>query len=90
MKLRPIGSNQTVLTFGNGDQILFSYQQPVAAKITDASGEARYYRTNQYFSVTTTRHIHGWFDRRGISLSETVVVDQTEINSIIPMEVSLA
>ena len=55
MKLKPIGSNQTELQLGNGVLILFSYQTPVAAKI---NGE--FYKTEQRFSVTTTKHVNNW------------------------------
>lgn len=52
--LKQIGNkNAHVLIKPNGDQILFSYETPVAAKIG-----ASYYRTEEKFSRTTTRHIN--------------------------------
>ena len=55
MKLRPIGSNQTELSV-NGITILFSYQTPVAVL-----GLGGNYKTDVYYSKTTTRHINKFF-----------------------------
>ena len=46
MKLRLIGSNQTELDLGFA-QVFFSYETPVAARITDGS----LVRTEQKYSV---------------------------------------
>tara|TARA_R100001530_G_scaffold134594_1_gene109772 strand:+ start:488 stop:760 length:273 start_codon:yes stop_codon:yes gene_type:complete len=55
MKLRPVGSNQTELTI-NGITILFSYTTPVA--ILGIHGN---YKTEKWYSQTTTRHINKFF-----------------------------
>jgi hypothetical protein len=55
MKLRLIGSNQTELDLGFA-QVFFSYETPVAARITDGS----LIRTQTRYSVTTTKHINNW------------------------------
>ena len=55
MKLRPVGSNQTELTI-NGITILFSYTTPVA--ILGLGGN---YKTEKWYSQTTTRHINSFF-----------------------------
>ena len=55
MKLRPVGSNQTELTI-KGSIILFSYQTPVAV-----IGIGGNYKTDKWFSQTTTRHINSFF-----------------------------
>ena len=57
MQLKPIASNMTQLDLSNGDQILFSYQTPVAC-LSDNG----YYRTSTKWSTTTTRHINKWLD----------------------------
>ena len=57
MKLRLIGSNQTELDLGFA-QVFFSYETPVAARITDGS----LIRTEQKYSVTTSKHINKWLD----------------------------
>lgn len=53
MKLQSLGSNQTLMTRHDDIQILFSYSTPVAAYIPTQG----YFRTEQKWSNTTTRHI---------------------------------
>lgn len=55
MKLKQIGSNQTELDLGFA-QVFFSYETPVAARLTDGS----LVRTDERYSVTTTKHINKW------------------------------
>ena len=55
MKLKLIGSNQTELDLGFA-QVFFSYETPVAARLTDGS----LIRTQERYSVTTTKHINKW------------------------------
>lgn len=54
MRVKSIGSNQTEVTCGDVT-ILFSYETPVAARINN-----EYYKTEERFSVTTTKHINKW------------------------------
>lgn len=56
MKIKNVGSNMTEL---HTDQhvILFSYETPVAAL---RLGDHQYLRTDQFWSVTTSRHINKW------------------------------
>ncbi len=56
MKLKPIAHNQTELHI-NGNIFFFSYETPVAARI---GGE--YFKTDEKFSVTTSRHINKWVE----------------------------
>jgi len=56
MKLNPIASNMTVLTLPSGVDVLFSYKTPVACQTEDGF----YYRTEQKWSPTTSRHISKW------------------------------
>lgn len=67
MKLKPLGSNQTTIELADGTVILFSYETPVAAFVPGQG----YYRTEQHFSRTTSKHITQWL--RG-QLSEDVHV----------------
>jgi hypothetical protein len=69
MKLRQIGSNQTELTLPCGAVVLFSYETPVAAQL--ASGG--FVRTEQKWSVTTSRHINKWL--QGIDAQEVPQAD---------------
>ena len=55
MKLKNIGSNQTELDLGFA-QVFFSYETPVAARLTDGS----LVRTDQWYSATTSKHINKW------------------------------
>ena len=57
MILRQIGSNQTELSFNNGNSIFFSYETPVAG--FDAVDG--FFKTETYYSKTTSRHINQYF-----------------------------
>lgn len=59
MKLRKLGPNKTEITFGNWT-VFFSYNTPVAA-CDNGSG---FYKTDEKFSVTTSKHINQWLDGR--------------------------
>lgn len=56
MKLKPHGSNQTLLSLPNETEVLFSYSTPVAAFVP---GEG-YVRTEAHYSVTTSKHINAY------------------------------
>ena len=53
MRLKHKDTNQTELQFKNGDIFFFSYETPVAAYI-----DRRYYKTSQYHSAATSRHMN--------------------------------
>ncbi len=72
MKLYHKGSNQTELDLGFA-QIFFSYETPVAARLTDGS----LVRTAERYSVTTTKHINKWL--QGMPAVE---VPQSVINEL--------
>ena len=57
MKLKQIGSNMTELDMGFV-QVFFSYETPVAARLTDGS----LVRTDERYGVTTTKHINKWLN----------------------------
>ena len=57
MQLTPIASNMTQVDL-NGFQVLFSYRTPVAC----LSDDNKYYRTDKFWSVTTSRHINKWLE----------------------------
>jgi len=61
MKLTPLASNMTEVKIGN-KRVLFSYQTPVATKELTGSGMT-YYKTNKFWSATTTRHINKWLPK---------------------------
>jgi hypothetical protein len=55
MKIKQIASNMTELDMGFA-QVFFSYETPVAARLTDGSLA----RTEQWYSATTSKHINKW------------------------------
>jgi len=55
MKLYQKGSNMTELDLGFV-QVFFSYETPVAARLTDGT----LVRTEQWYSATTSKHINKW------------------------------
>ena len=57
MQLTPIASNMTEVETSDA-RILFSYRTPVAAYVFGRG----YVRTEEFFSVTTSRHINKWLD----------------------------
>lgn len=68
MKLKAFGkSNCHVLVFSNGNEVLFSYETPVAVALANGvdDGERQYcgvYKTATKHSKTTTGHINSWTD----------------------------
>jgi hypothetical protein len=53
MKLRHKDANATEIHFKNGNIFFFSYDTPVAALIN-----SQYYKTSEYHSATTKRHVN--------------------------------
>ena len=74
MKLTPIAANQTLVSYNNGKEVLFSYSTPVAGYST----ELGYVRTKEWYSSTTTRHINKYLGE----LNYTEVPQQT-INELL-------
>lgn len=67
MKLQTLGANKTLVTLADDNytvnrQILFSYSTPVAYAETDQTGR-HYYKTEEYYSRTTSKHINSWATR---------------------------
>ena len=54
MKLSQVGSNQTLLTFPNEDEVFFSYETPVAGWICGKG----YWRAERKYSRTTSKHVN--------------------------------
>ena len=74
MKLRQIASNQTELSLPCGSVVFFSYETPVAAWLPNRG----YIRTNQKFSVTTTKHINQWLNG-----AEAQEVPQSQLEELV-------
>lgn len=62
MNLKRINKgNSQVLTKDDGTQVLISYSTPVAARIINECG-ATWYKTGEYHSKTTSKHINQWLE----------------------------
>ena len=83
MKLRPIASNMTEVEFGP-TTILFSYSTPVAGfHPVHGPNEKGHFKTAQWYSQTTTRHINKYFrDEWGIDANEVRTIPQDRINEM--------
>ena len=68
MKLKRTGYNQTVVSLNNGVEVFFSYDTPVAGR----SADNEYFRTADYFSKTTSRHINKYLE----GVNATVISQQ--------------
>jgi len=75
MKLYQKGSNMAELDLGFA-QVFFSYETPVAARLTDGS----LVRTDQWYSATTSKHINKWL---GEGCCDTVAVPQDRIDCLL-------
>ena len=73
MKIKQIASNMTELDLGFA-QVFFSYETPVAARLTDGS----LVRTATKYSVTTTKHINKWLNG-----CEALTVSQDRIDCLL-------
>lgn len=54
-----MSKNVRVIEVRLGLTVLLSYGVPIAAKEWDTIGE-HYYRTEEFYSVTTSKHINKW------------------------------
>ena len=78
-KLTPLASNMTEVYTNNGEYILFSYSTPVAGQ--DKEG---FFKTDRWYSTTTTRHINKYFNLEWQTDPETArEVPQEYINSLV-------
>jgi len=77
MKLKQLGSNMTVLTLNNGTEVLFSYETPVAG-FSGTSYDYTYFRTDQKWSKTTTRHVNKYLNGQ-----DAAILGQWEINEMV-------
>lgn len=59
MQLKQLGSNKTELKINENTRVFFSYETPVAARILTEKGMV-YYRTKEYYSRTTSKHINSY------------------------------
>lgn len=72
MRLRKLGPNETEVEIGEYT-VFFSYNTPVAYH---KAGEG-YFRTSQFYSVTTSRHINAW-----LSGTKALEIPQKDIETV--------
>jgi len=79
MKIKHIKANMTEITLKDDPQIrvLFSYETPVACSILTPEGK-QFFRTERFYSVTTSRHINSWLPK-----DQAKEVPQEEIDNIV-------
>ena len=78
MQLTPIASNMTEVETSEA-RILFSYRTPVAAYIF---GEG-FVKTDQFWSVTTSRHINKWLKDGHDDLPKCKEIPQARLDSLV-------
>lgn len=80
MSLSPIASNMTEVEIGD-KTILFSYKTPVAYHQAGVG----YFKTNKYWSKTTSRHINKWLNMNGFSgdMDKLSSVDQVTLDNLV-------
>lgn len=57
MRLKKLGSNQTLLITNHGAEILYSYETPVAGFSPDLGG---YFKNSENYSQTTSKHVNSY------------------------------
>ena len=78
MKLKQLGSNMTELDMGFA-QVFFSYETPVAARTCTGA----LVRTEDWYSVTTTKHINKWLDGMpALEVPQAVINDLVEVAAL--------
>lgn len=71
--IHPVGANQTQVDMGDGVIILYSYDTPVAAKVSFPDGETHYLRTDTFYSRTTSKHINAWLGKDAEEVSQAII-----------------
>ena len=74
MKLSIQGSNMTEITTARGNKVLYSYETPVAGWTEQGA-----FRTEEKFSVTTSKHINKYLGGKDIGR----VVPQSYIEGLV-------
>jgi hypothetical protein len=79
MKIKPAGSNMTEVEGSDGTSVLFSYKTPVAGFIPGIG----FIKTEDFFSVTTSKHIGKWISKNGGKSAEATQVPQQTIEELV-------
>lgn len=80
MNLKPLAANITEIEIGD-KTILFSYKTPVAYHEAGVG----YFKTNKFWSATTTRHINKWLAMNGFSgnMDRLSSIDQVKLDNLL-------
>ena len=78
MILRQLGSNKTELSLNDGSSIFFSYETPVAGYSPDLG----HFKTDVYYSRTTSKHINQYFAHADHLKLDVKVVPQDVITRL--------
>jgi hypothetical protein len=81
MKIKQLASNMTLLSLGDGSEVMFSYETPVAGHDSLFA-----FRTTEKYSVTTTKHINKYL--RGLPVNFTTTVEEYSEQKISDMVMS--
>lgn len=79
MKIKQITISSTNVSLADGTEVLFSYSTPVAALVPGKG----WLRTEQFYSVTTSKHINRWLASFATTTAEVHTVPQWEIDQLV-------
>ena len=85
MKIKSLGNNKTEIELKDL-VILISYETPVAAIRYNQFGDSSIQgaiKTNQYFSVTTSKHINMWLSDYGHNPKTVPTIDQDYFDTLL-------
>lgn len=60
-------ANWRTVSDDKGNEVLISYQTPVAAKVN-----GKFYKTSEHYSVTTSKHVNQWLRKNNVGPNVTV------------------
>ena len=74
VKIKQVGSNQTLLEHSDGIQVFYSYETPVA--LVAFGDRIRTFKTEQFHSVTTSKHINKFLRSRNVEPERCKTIPQ--------------
>jgi hypothetical protein len=79
MKVKQVTTTSTQVSLADGTEVLYSYSTPVAALVPGRG----WLRTNEFHSVTTSKHINRWFRENKADGAVVAVVPQWEVDQLV-------
>jgi hypothetical protein len=77
MKVTQVTVTSTQISLADGTEVLFSYSTPVAALVPGKG----WIRTEQFYSVTTSKHINRWLAEN--CGGDVATVPQWEVDQLV-------